>query len=417
MMNDLLSPWRTMRTWHALGYLALNVFSWVGFTIVVALFCVSVGLTITYPLATPFIFLTFAVSGALAHIERSRVAALLGVDVKAPKLAPLQGSWWRRINQLLASPGRWKIIAHAVVSPITGTAMMVVAFSVWSISILLTTLPLYITALPQDSAKLYFVTLDADATLIIPMAVGALTLLIVAPWMTIGFGHLSAAIARALLGPGDEVLREEVASLKESRSVAATIAETERQRIERDLHDGAQQRLVALAMDLGRAEAQFDHDPDAARALLSSAREEAAAALTELRDLVRGVHPAILADRGLDAALSAVIARSPVPVDLDVNIARRPPAPIESAAYFVVTETLMNVIKHSRATRVHIDIARVGDTLAISVSDNGAGGADPTKGTGLKGLQDRVTALGGWMQIISPAGGPTSVMVELSCAS
>jgi signal transduction histidine kinase len=150
---------------------------------------------------------------------------------------------------------------------------------------------------------------------------------------------------------------------------------------------------------------------------LANAREEAAAALTELRDLVRGVHPAILSDRGLDAALSSVIARSPVPVDLSITVEQRPPAHVESAAYFVVIEGLTNVIKHANATSVHIDIERTGDRLAIAINDNGTGGADPTKGTGLQGLKDRVAALGGWMQIISPQGGPTSLIVELSCAS
>lgn len=417
MLKELLSPWRSARVLPVLSFLALNMFSWIGFAIVISLFCVSVGLAITYPLATPFIFLTFFVSATLAHLERSRVAALLGVSIRAPKLAKLNGSWWRRINQLLKSSARWKFIAYALFAPFLGTVTMVIAFSLWAGALMLLTLPLYVQGLPQDTAKFWLFTIGFEPALLLTTALAVIGVVFIAPWITIGLGRLDASLAQLLLGPGDEVLREEVANLKESRSAAATIAESERQRIERDLHDGAQQRLVALAMDLGRAESQFDQDPQAARALLASARGEAAAALTELRDLVRGVHPAILSDRGLDAALSAVVARSPIPVELTVSVKPRPPAPVESAAYFVVTETLMNVIKHANASSVHVDIARVGDTLAISVSDDGIGGADPTRGTGLKGLQDRVTALGGWMQIISPQGGPTSVMVELSCAS
>jgi signal transduction histidine kinase len=416
MKTHLFSPWRSMRTWNALTFLALNAFSWIGFAVTITLLALSIGLAITYPLATPFIFLLFSFAGLTAKLERSRVRALLGVDIGAARTKPLTGSWWNRIGQMLKSPIRWKHVAYALIAPFKGTCMMVVAIHLWAGSLLLIVLPVIVPFLPNDSAEFGLFNVGFGASAFGFSLLGLIGFFIIAPWVTIGFGNFSALFAKWLLGPGDESLREEVESLKESRSVAATIAETERQRIERDLHDGAQQRLVALAMDLGRAETQFDNDPVAARALLASAREEAAAALTELRDLVRGVHPAILSDRGLDAALSAVVARSSIPVELDVRVTSRPPAPVESAAYFIVTEALMNAIKHSGATSVHIDIVRTGDTLSISVSDNGAGGADPTKGTGLQGLRDRVTALGGWMQLISPAGGPTSVMVELSCA-
>ena len=198
---------------------------------------------------------------------------------------------------------------------------------------------------------------------------------------------------------------------------AVDSAEAERRRIERDLHDGAQQRLVALAMDLGMARERFEDDPQHAQQLVAEAHEEAKAALVELRDLVRGFNPAILQDRGLDAALSSVVARSPVPVRLDVDVAPRPAATVESTAYFVVTEALTNVAKHAHATEARVSIARRGDRLAIDVTDNGTGGADAARGTGLNGLSERVHTLGGWMQVLSPAGGPTSVLVELPCAS
>ncbi len=151
--------------------------------------------------------------------------------------------------------------------------------------------------------------------------------------------------------------------------------------------------------------------------MLADAHEEAKSALKEIRDLVRGIHPVILEDRGLDAALSAVVARSPVPVTLDVQIAERPPATVESAAYFVVNEALTNVAKHANATRVHVSIARAGGRLVVEVRDNGQGGADPVGGSGLQGLRDRVAGLGGSMYVISPAGGPTTISVELPCAS
>jgi signal transduction histidine kinase len=165
------------------------------------------------------------------------------------------------------------------------------------------------------------------------------------------------------------------------------------------------------------ARESFENDPAQAQQLVAEAHEEAKAALVELRHLVRGFNPAILHDRGLDAALSAVVARAPIPVQLDVDVAPRPAATVESTAYFIVAEALTNVTKHADATAARVTITRRGDKLVIEVTDNGTGGADATRGTGLRGLAERVDALGGWMQVLSPAGGPTSVLVELPCAS
>src|SRR5690606_34683118 len=192
--------------------------------------------------------------------------------------------------------------------------------------------------------------------------------------------------ARHLLAPrpADE-LGARVTQLETSRAAAVDSAETERRRIERDLHDGAQQRLVALAMDLGAARERLEaEDPEAGRRLVADAHEEAKAALREIRDLVRGIHPVILEDRGLDAALSAVVARSPVPVALNVDVASRPSPAVESAAYFVVTEALTNVARHAAATSATVAIERAGDRLVIEVRDDGIGGADPARGTGLR---------------------------------
>jgi signal transduction histidine kinase len=169
-------------------------------------------------------------------------------------------------------------------------------------------------------------------------------------------------------------------------------------------------------MDLGRAREQFEQDPERARQLVAEAHEEAKSALAELRDLVRGIHPAVLEDRGLDAALSAVVARSPVPVALDVRVAARPPQTVEAAAYFVVSEALTNVARHSHAQHAHVAVIGDGNRLVVDVSDDGVGGAD-SQGSGLSGLAARVRALDGWMHVVSPAGGPTSVTVELPCES
>jgi signal transduction histidine kinase len=248
--------------------------------------------------------------------------------------------------------------------------------------------------------------------------VGLLGLLLLAPWTTVGVAAFESAMARRLLGPPpSEDLSRQVRQLEERRSAAVDSAEAERRRIERDLHDGAQQRLVSLAMGLGQATERFDTDLDTAKELVVEAHKEAKAALADLRDLVRGFHPAILEDRGLDAALSALVARSPVPVTLNVDVAERPSSAIESTAYFVVGEALTNVAKHAQATRASVSIVRRGDRFVVEVADDGVGGADPAAGTGLRGLAERVSAVGGWMQVLSPEGGPTTILVELPCAS
>src|SRR5262249_13385513 len=199
----------------------------------------------------------------------------------------------------------------------------------------------------------------------------------------------AVAVARLLLGPPRRAdLRARIGELELSRARVVDSAEAERRRIERDLHDGAQQRLVSLAMDLGRATERFEQNPDEAKELVAGAHVEAKAALADLRDLVRGFHPAILEDRGLDAALSAVVARPPVPVTLSVEVADRPPPAVESTAYFVVTEALANVAKHAEASAIAVSIARHGPRLAVEITDDGIGGADPEKGTGLRGLEE-----------------------------
>ncbi|MFN8027930.1 MAG: sensor histidine kinase [Acidimicrobiia bacterium] len=199
------------------------------------------------------------------------------------------------------------------------------------------------------------------------------------------------------------------------REAAVGSAEAERRRIERDLHDGAQQRLVHLAMELGTAREQFDTDPERARALVVSAHEESKAALQELRDLVRGIHPVILEDRGLDAALSAVVARAPIPVSLETHVEPRPTPEVESAAYFVVSEALTNVARHSEARHAAVSVLRQGPHLVVEVRDDGRGGAHAGDGSGLAGLDERARALGGSFQVDSPEGGPTVVRAVLPC--
>jgi signal transduction histidine kinase len=204
--------------------------------------------------------------------------------------------------------------------------------------------------------------------------------------------------------------------LTTTRAGAVESAESELRRIERDLHDGAQARLVALGMSLGLAEQKIESDPDAARLLLAEARAGAGDALRELRDLARGIHPPILADRGLEAALATLVARVPLEVDLRVDAGDRPPEAVESTAYFVAAEALANAAKHGGASRVDIRVLQMGDALVVTVMDDGRGGAD-ADGAGLRGLRGRVEALDGTFRVESPPGGPTIVEAVLPCAS
>jgi signal transduction histidine kinase len=194
-------------------------------------------------------------------------------------------------------------------------------------------------------------------------------------------------------------------------------ADAQRRRLERDLHDGTQQRLVSLAMNLGMTRTTMTEVPEGVRQAIEQAHEEAKLALSELRDVVRGLHPAVLDDLGLDAALSGICARSPVPVRLLVELPRRVPRPVETAAYFVVSEALANAAKHARATQVDVVVELAADALRIIVSDNGRGGADPEAGSGLRGLGQRIRALDGSMTLTSPQGGPTLLVVELPCGA
>ena len=198
-----------------------------------------------------------------------------------------------------------------------------------------------------------------------------------------------------------------------ARLVAA--ADRERRRLERDLHDGAQQRLVSLSVRLGLLASRLAPGSEAER-LLTEARNELAASLQELRDLARGIHPALLSDRGLPAALEALTARAPLPVELLVEPGGRPPERVEVAAYYLVSEALTNILKHSDATTASVSVARRGSQLIVEVADDGAGGADPVTGSGLRGLTDRIEALGGQLELSSPAGAGTTLRAQIPLA-
>jgi len=223
-------------------------------------------------------------------------------------------------------------------------------------------------------------------------------------------------LARTMLGPTGGTLMSQVRHLEQTRSETIDAGAAELRRIERDLHDGAQARLVAVGMTLDAAGQLLDRDPAAVRSLLAEARESSARALAELRDLVRGIHPPILADRGLAEAIRALSLDLPLPAQFASDLTGRPPAAVESAAYFGVSELLANVTKHAGASRVWIDIRHTGGMLRIGVSDDGSGGADPAAGTGLRGIERRLTAFDGVLALSSPPGGPTVANLEIPCA-
>jgi signal transduction histidine kinase len=252
---------------------------------------------------------------------------------------------------------------------------------------------------------------------IVMFAVG-LAVVFAAPWLARGAVSVDLVLARSLLQPSDaDALTRRVESLSASRTGAIDAADAERRRIERNLHDGTQQRLVSLAMNLGMTRSALRDAPAEVRQAIEDAHEEAKQALAELRGFIRGLHPAVLDELGLDAALSGIAARSPVPVRLTVELPQRPPAAVEAVAYFVVSEALTNVARHAAATQVQVVARQQPDVLFLSVTDDGCGGADPLHGTGLRGLQQRAESLDGTLHIASPAGGPTSILVRLPCAS
>ena len=415
----------SLRTWTATGYLLLSMpLGILWFVLIVTGVAVGLG-TLVIWVGVPVLAGTMLLWRGAARFERLWVGLTLGADVPDPYRPAAAGSLLRRWRVLAVDPATWKDLVYLLLLLPLGVLWFSLVVTFWTFALGLLTLPLWYrwapvslgmiqvdgTAYPVSS----YLVVDTLAEALWAAPAG-LVLCLVAAWVARGLGVAQAGIARALLGPSPAQLAARVDALQTSRARTVDAAATERRRIERDLHDGAQQRLVALAMDLGMAKEKLATDPNAASSLVAEAHEEAKRALAELRDLARGIHPAVLTDRGLDAAISALAARSPVPVDVTVATGRLPD-PIESIAYFVVAEALTNAAKHARATEIAVRIAREGDWLVVEVRDDGAGGADPAAGGGLAGLADRAAGVDGRLTVTSPAGGPTVVRAELPVAS
>ncbi|HEX6451554.1 MAG TPA: sensor domain-containing protein [Trebonia sp.] len=364
----------------------------------------------------PLLGLGLRFTGRVARFERARFAVTLGEPVPDWPAGERAGYWLLVLPRraTLTNRATWSEVGYAALRLPVSAAATLLSLGTGTLGFLLLTLPLYGWALPDGGAHVAGTVLRGAAAMAVCVAVG-LVLLLSAPWLARVLATADAALARALLSPPSD-LAARVGELERSRERVVDAAEAERRRIERDLHDGAQQRLVALAMELGRAKAKFDDDIDAVRLLVDRAHAEAKTALAELRGLVRGVHPPVLTDRGLDAALSGLTVLCPVPVDVEVDVPLRPKPAVEAAAYFVVAEALTNVAKHSRASHARIVVEQHGrpGTLSVVISDDGVGGADPD-GAGLRGLADRVGGVDGRLTVESPPGGPTIIAAELPC--
>jgi signal transduction histidine kinase len=359
------------------------------------------------------VLLLWSVRG-FGALQRARFRAVLGVGIPAPPGGG-DGAWPLWPIRALRAPATWRQLGYHLLAMTGGVAGGALVAACWSAPLL----AVYLAGV-WDVGRRPGIGLGLGAV------VAAVAMLAAAPWVARGVARADEAAARALLGPSrGEELAVRVESLARSRAEIVAATDAERRRIERDLHDGAQRRLVSLAMQLGMARASLGDDvPEQLRQVVEQAHDEATEALAELRQLVRGLHPAVLDDRGLDAALSGIAATAPLPVRLRVDAGPRCAPAIEAVAYFVVSEALTNVAKHAEATRAEVTVERLGDRLRVVVADDGRGGATVNGagpgadgGTGLLGLAQRATAVDGTLAVDSPPGGPTRITVELPCGS
>ncbi|GGR78065.1 histidine kinase [Streptomyces aureoverticillatus] len=376
----------------------------------VALSVVAVGL--------PLLALLALAGVPVGALERRRLRLVDPAPAPTPHRSPATPGLTAWLRLRAREQATWRELAYTVL----------MAFVLWPLDLAVAActlaLPFLLTAAPAHlalaggpdgggvrPAKLWLVEGYPAAC---GTAVLGVALLLVLLYPLGAYAAARAALARLLLAPREAEVQARLAEVTRSRARLVTAFEAERRRIERDLHDGAQQRLVALSMTLGLA--RLDADPEGPLAArLATAHAEADAVLAELRELIRGIHPQVLADYGLPAAAEDAADRSPVPVDTDIDLPRLP-EPVESAAYFAVREALANVARHSGATRAAVHARYADGTLRLTVRDDGTGGADPARGTGLTGLADRLAVLDGTLTVTSPPGGPTALTLEIPCS-
>lgn len=374
------------------------------------------GLGLLFAFGVGLVFLVglvYALYG-VGWFEIVRVRGLYGLDIPdlqhRRRLSPGFGGWIRSLGRQSIDGRMWRAVASFVIACVFGALVIRLFWGlVWAAIFAFT--PLF----ARDDVSGPFGNL---VTVGWAPFLGILGVLAAAAGI-IGLALLDRIIARSLVAPSRQAeLVERVRTTSAQREGAVRAADVERTRIERDLHDGVQPRLVSVGMTLGLAQQKIDADPDAAKALISEAHTSTKAAITELRQLARGIHASVLDDRGLDAALSALASRSHIPVHLDVRMDGRCSRDAEAAVYFSIAESLTNAAKHSRASECRVVVRlRDGGTLWARVEDNGVGGAQVQPGGGLDGISNRVLAAGGDIRIDSPQGGPTSLEVSVPCAS
>ncbi len=392
-----------------------------GFPLGLAWFCVFVTLLATamglMPILVGLAVLvgTLRLAGGCASWERRLAADLLGWTIEPPERKPAVATnrLMLRLLDPIADGSYWRELVFLFLRFPLGLGGFILVVLLGSLPVAaVTAVIVFLTG-----TEVLGVSWSGLGT--IGGVLGTIAIFALGPTIVWAYAQLHGLIAHYLLGPSTTALTQRVTEAESRRDQSVTAAEAERQRIERDLHDGAQARLSTVAMDLGRAKRKLQQgaDPEEVAAVIDSAHADAKAAIVELRNLARGIHPAVLTDRGLDAALSDVVARSTVPVSLTVDLPARPSATTESAAYFAVSELLNNINRHASARRAWITVAARGDTLLTDVGDDGVGGVDTGLGTGIAGLRQRIESLGGTLTIDSPLGSGTTATIELPMVS
>ncbi len=398
-----------------------------GLTVVESVLACVVAFAATLLFVVVGVYLLPGSAGGLrgvAGVARRLAGQWGGVPIPEPYLPePATGPGLRgrvqRNRALLTDPATWRDLLWAVVDPFVGgmLALLPATLVVYGVFGVLVQ-PFVWGPIDRAGGSNWYTAIHVQSTGTaiagIPVGVALIVLgLLTGPAVLRAHARWTAV----LLAPTRTVrLQQRVARLTGTRANATDAQAAELRRIERDLHDGAQARLVAMGMSLGNAEKVLDDDPAAARRLLVSAREASSKALEELRDLVRGIHPPVLADRGIADAVRALALDSLLDVEVTADLPGRPSAPVESAAYFAINEVLTNAAKHSGATRVDVVIDHRDGALTAAITDDGRGGADPALGTGLRGIERRLATFDGTMVVVSPVGGPTHVFLEIPCA-
>lgn len=360
----------------------------------------------------PLLFGSVWLLRAHATGHRRWAARVLGIEIPPPYRSLPRGIV-AKLRTLLSDPATWRDLLWALVSMTVGVVLAVLRFYlafvwVWSIVV---PFVWHVADLGFTVVGGWPVYSQASANF---AWVGGVFALLLALWLNPLLRRTEAVVTASLLAPTRNAqLTRRVEQLSRTRAETVDTQAAELRRIERDLHDGAQARLVSLGMNIGLAEELLAKDPGAAAELLAEAKQSAGTALGELRDLVRGIHPPVLADRGLDGAVRALALDSRLPVDVDIDLATRLPAPVESAAYFAVAEALANIGKHSGATSGWVRIRHTAGTVTVLVGDNGSGGATRGSGGGLDGMAKRLAAFDGTLDVMSPAGGPTLLTMEI----